>query len=370
MTTALPPLPPLVRPYSVTWFGCDFMTGQIIAELPSLVIGGPIERRLGTYSSTTFTLTLAGAPTNWVAATQHGRVMIVGVADDNPIWAGYGSVRSRGSSPTASITATTIEGYFDRRYTGTIALNATDEALIAAALLAVVQDGLDSLDVDAPATGTVRDRAYADSDDKTVYSALTELMGLEDGPEWTVDPVWNSDRSGFRLVARVRKSIGVQDANPQAVFSYPGAVTEYTATESYEDGKGANVLLATGNGEGNDGRIVSDVHHSPVLAQGFPVFEFRWSPSSSIQDSATLNEHADLAEADMQNGTITWALTATASVAPHLGSEWAIGDNLHLTVDSGVSEGHPGGADVVARCWGWSLDPVADTVNPVIVDGG
>lgn len=370
MTTSLPPAPTLVRPYEVTWFGCDFMSGEIIAELPSLSAGGPIERRLGGYSSTTFGLTLAGAPPNWRAATEKGRVMIVGVWDDNPRWAGYGTVRTRGSSPSASVTASTIEGYLDRRFTGTLALAATDEALIAAALLQVAQDGLDCLDIDAPPTGTLRDRSYADADDKTLYSALTELMGVQGGPEWTIDPVWNAGRSGFRLVARVRPSIGTVADNPQAVFSYPGPVTQYESTESYEDGKGADVILATGNGEGDGGRVVSAVHYSPVLSQGWPVFEHRWSPSSSIKDVATLNGHAAQAQALMQYGATAWTLTATASVAPHLGEEWALGDSVRLTVDPDTSPGHPEGADVVARCWGWSLDPVADTIVPIIVEGG
>lgn len=375
MTVPLPPAPSLVRPYDITWYGCDLMSGQIIAELPCLRLSGALDRRLGQYTSATFDVLLGeGAPPNWEAATTPGRSMIVGVWDDAPGWAGYIPPRTRGSATTAQVTASTIEAYLDRRYTGTLSLTATDEALIAGALLSVAQNGLSSLDIDAPPTGTLRDRSYADSDDKTIYSALTELMGVQDGPEWTIDPVWNSDQSGFRLVARVRKRIGTQDDAPQAVFSLPGPVTEYQASESYEDGKGATVVLATGNGEGDGsggdgGRATSDVYRSPLVDQGWPVFEYRFSPSSSITSDDVLNEHAAQALSELAGGTTSWTMTARASRAPHLGTDWSLGDNVRLLVDSGVAPGHPDGVDVVARALGWSLDPVADTISPVVVEG-
>lgn len=375
MTTELPPAPDLVRPYDITWYGADIMSGQIIAELPCLRLSGSLDRRLGEYTSANWDVILDGAPPNWQAATQPGRAMIVGVWDGTPGWAGYIPPRTRGSSSTAQVTASTMEAYLDRRYTGTLALAGTDEALIAAALLGVAQNGLSSLDVDAPPTGTLRDRSYADSDDKTIYSALTELSGVQGGPEWTIDPVWTPDRSGFRLVARVRKQLGTQDASPQAVFSMPGAVTQYESVESYEDGKGATLVMATGNGEGDGvggsgGRATSSVYRSTLVDQGWPLYEYRWSPSSSITSTDVLNQHAAAALAELAGGTTSWTMTARASRAPHLGSEWSLGDNVRLQVDRGISPGHPDGADVVARALGWSLDPAADEISPVLVQGG
>ncbi|MGO4630489.1 hypothetical protein AB4225_06030 [Streptomyces sp. 2RAF24] len=366
----MPAAPAAERPYSITWFGCDFMTGEIIAELPSLQLSGTLDRRLGEYTTANLQLLLAGAPPNWRAATEPGRAMIVGVWDGVPGWAGYIAGPRTRSATTATLTASTIEAYLDRRYTGTLVLGSADEATIAAALLGVAQDGLDSLDIDAPMTGTVRDRSYADSDDKTIYSALSELMGVQGGPEWTIDPVWNSGRTGFRLIARVRKRLGVQATNPQAVFSLPGSLTEYQGTESYADGHGATVVQATGNGEGDTGRAVSAVQRSPLVGQGWPVYEYRWSPSSSITSRDVLNEHASQAAADLATGTTTWTLTARASLAPHLGSEWALGDSVRLVVDAGYSAGHPDGADVVARAYGWSLSIADDTISPILMEEG
>ncbi|MEU0675486.1 hypothetical protein ABZ330_21845 [Streptomyces sp. NPDC006172] len=370
MRAGLPPAPVQERPYEIQWFGCDFMSGEIVAELPSLRPSGTLDRRLGEYTSASFDLALDGAPPNWRSATEPGRALIVGVWDGVPGWAGYVPPRTRGSSSTVNIAASTIEAYLDRRYTGTLVLAQTDEATIAASLFGVAQAGLGCLDVDAPATGTVRDRSYADSDDKTIYSALTELMGVQGGPEWSIDPVWNTSRSGFRLVARVRKRIGVQDAAPQAVFGMPGTVTEYESVESWEDGKGANVILATGAGEGDTGRATSAVHRSPLVDQGWPVYEYRWSPSSSITSRSVLDEHADQGLTELAAGTTSWKLTARASRAPHLGSDWSLGDNVRLTVARDTSPGHPEGVDVVARAVGWSLDPAADTISPVLREGG
>jgi hypothetical protein len=61
-----------------------------------------------------------------------------------------------------------------------------------------------------------------------------------------------------------------------------------------------------------------------------------------------------------------WSIEAVASVAPRLGSDWALGDSVHLAVQQ--SPRHPQGVDVVARCWSWELDPGSDKVRPILVE--
>lgn len=351
-----------------TWYACDFLTGYIICELPSLIPQGALSRRLGTYTSTTFNLLLGGAPDGWQAATQYGRVLLVACADDEPAWAGSATVRNRGSAPTADLTAATAEGYLDRRYAGDLTFTATDTALIAAGLVAPVAATVPCMDVITTLTGTLADRVYVDSDDKTVYSNLTELMGTDGGPEWTVNPVWNSDRSGFRLEVVIGPQIGTILASPTAVFDYPGCVASYQEASSYEDGKGATVIRATGAGEGTT-RAVSSDHTSTLIAAGWPVYEYRWSPGSDITDTTILDSHAQAALTLMESGASAWSLTAAWSQAPLLGTDWQLGDSVRLVVEAGESPGHPEGADVSARCWAWEWDTAAGTVAPIIVEG-
>jgi len=353
---------------TITWFACDFVSGSIITEFPSLAPQGPISRRLGTYTSTAFNLDLSGAAPDWRGASEYGRVLVVGVVGGLPIWVGSLTLRNAGSSPVAGVTASTFEGYLDRRYAGDMTYTATDLSLIAAGLLAPVQATMSCLDVNAVACGVVDDRTYADSDDKSVCANLTELMGVDGGPEWTVDPVWNSDRSGFRLLARIAPTIGTGALVPTAVFDYPGCVTSYEEAGSYEDGKGATVVKATGAGEGTD-RAVSATYTSGLIAAGWPVYEYRWSPGSDISDTAILDSHAQAALALMESGASTWSLTAQVSEAPQLGVDWALGDAVRLVVAPGSSPGHPDGVDVTERAWSWSWDTSAQTVSPVLVEG-
>lgn len=350
------------------WYGCDWPSGRIVAELPGLAATGPLTRRLGTYTSVSLALDLAARTPDWVPATQEGRSLLVATIDDVPMWAGVVLPRDRGSAPTAALTATTVEGYLARRYTPDLAFTGADLSDIAAGLLTAVQPTVPCLDVTATPTGITATRSYRDADDKTVLANLTELMSQSGGPEFTIDPAWAPDRTSFRMTARIAPRIGSQALVPTAVFDYPGPVTKYAQHGSYEDGKGATVVRATGAGEG-DTRAVSDTLTSPYVAAGWPVYEYRWSPGSDITDTAVLNSHAAAALALLQPGASTWSLTAALDEAPELGTEWQLGDQVRLLVQAGASLGHPDGADVTARCWAWELDTTAGTVAPILVAG-
>lgn len=350
----------------LTWYGCDWPSGRIIAELPGVAVSGTLSRRLGTYTSATLTADLSARTPGWVAATQPGRTLLVACLEDVPLWAGIALPRSRGSAPTATTTATTAEAYFDRRYTPDLTIT-DDLATIAAALLATVQPTVPCLDIVATPIGAPATRAYADSDDKTVLANLTEIMSIGGGPEWTIDPMWSTDRTGFRLLARIGPRIGSVTPSPMAVFDYPGPVIAYQQDESYESGKGATIVRATGAGEGAT-RAVSPTLTSPYIAAGWPVYEYRWSPGSDIADLAILTAHATAALTLMQGGASAWSLTSSMAEGPQLGADWSLGDTVRLLVQPGTSPGHPDGADISARAWAWELDAAAETVSPILVE--
>ncbi|MGI5247765.1 hypothetical protein [Dactylosporangium sp. CA-139066] len=352
------------QPIRVQWLGCDLQTGLIVEELPALAPSGSISRLLGKPSNSSFSLNLAGAPQGWEAATVPGRTMIVAVADDTPVWAGIVLTRSGGSASTVELGCATPEAYFDRRYTADHTWTQQDEAsVIASGLIGdTLVNGM-RLAVDAPATGTLRDRTYLDSDDATALSRLQELMGVTDGPEWTVDVRW-AGASAVELVARVRKRIGSQSA-PSAILTYPGDVVGYTLAESYESGKGATVVRARGEGEGDDRYTSADMVAVGLIAAGWPRYEHRFTPSTSITSQSVLDGHASAALAAMQFGVQVWTIEAVASYAPRLGVEWGLGDTIGLHVIS--SPRHPGGLMVTARAWGWEWDIAGDRVKPILL---
>jgi len=354
-------------PYRLAWYGCDLRTGGIIEDLPALAPTGALGRKLGDATTLQFDLPLAGAASNWDEATATGATALVAVdtAMDTPIWAGAVLSRESGSATTAQLGAATLERYLDSRFPGTQTLVGADQASVISALVSPALTGGPPIVIDATSTGVVMDYYTQDGDDKTILACLQEIMALDGGPEWTIDVVWNASHSGFQFPLRVRSAIGVQGAT-STTFDFPGCVASYTLSESYENGKGATVVIARGEGEG-ESRLTSSAHEATALiAGGWPRWEYRYTPATGVTDPDQLDAHATQSLALMAQGGQVWTLEAVASQAPRLGTDWGLGDTVHLAVDT--SPRHPQGADMTARCWSWTLDPGADRVQPVLVE--
>jgi hypothetical protein len=164
----------------------------------------------------------------------------------------------------------------------------------------------------------------------------------------------------------VRSAIGTQAASPEAVFDFPGCVSAYSLSESYEAGKGATIVTARGEGEGSS-RLTSAAREATALiANGWPRWEYRYTPATGVTDPDQLNAHAIKTLALMQQGAQVWSIEAAASRAPRLGRDWFLGDTVRLAVER--SPRHPQGTDLVARCWSWELDPGAGRVRPILVE--
>lgn len=360
--------------YELAWYGCDLKSGAIAEELRSLTPSSALSRRLGDATGGSFSLALAGAPRSWEAATDPGRTMLVGVdkLTGNPVWAGLVvGPREGGTGGTVALSAATAETYLDRRYTGDYEAIGQDDAQILAGLMTPAMTGGPPFILDTASTGTVRDYRVADGDDRTILSAAQELMGLDGGPEWTIEPEWaDAAQTRFQLRIRVRKTIGTTSATPEGTFDLPGCVSQYQLSESYEAGKGATQVRAYGDTSGST-RWMSDVHTATnLIAAGWPLWEYRWTPASAGGDLPALNSAATSALALMATGGRAWTLQATASRAPRLGTDWQLGDNVRLHVSAGSSQRHPAGIEVVARAWAWDLDIGSDTVSPILVEEG
>jgi len=367
----LPPPTPAVARDSVTWLGCDLVSGRIIAELPEIT--GRISRVLGAYTSASLTLPipLAGPGAQPIsvieAATRQSETMIVAVVNDVPTWAGIVLVRQGGSEGVLRLGCVTLEGYLNRRFVRNHTWQGMDEAAVIAAGLAADAniEGI-NLIIDAPATGRKRDRSYADQDDKVVYSALRELMAVENGPEWTIDLDWaDAGRTAIAKILRVRSRIGAASATPDVVFDTLGdGSASYTYTEDYSDGRGANYVVATSSGEG-ESRPQSDPARD--VPPGSARWEHRFSPSSSITSRATLNEHAAAELALRRDGARTVKINVRWDVSPRLNVDWGLGDDVawHL-----VGPRHPDGLDGKGRVIGWELDIQAGLISPVLWEPG
>lgn len=353
--------------YGLAWYGCDLRTGGIVEDLRSLKPTGALSRKLGDSTTLQFDLTLAGAPDDWAAAVAPGRSVLVAVDTytDIPIWAGAVLPREGGSAPTVTLGAATLERYLDSRFPGTQTLIGADQASVISALVNPALTDGPPFTIDAPATGVVMDYLTSDGDDKSILSCLQEIMGLDGGPEWTIDVAWNATHSGFQFPLRVRPAIGTQNSTPEGTFDFPGCVASYTLSESYEAGKGATVVIARGEGEGSS-RLTSTSHAATVLlAAGWPRWEYRYTPATGVTDPDQLDAHAAQSLGLMAQGAQVWSIEAIASRSPRLGRDWSLGDTVRMVVET--SPRHPQGVDVVARCWSWELEPGTDRVRPILV---
>lgn len=353
------------------WLGCDLVTGKIIEELPDLTPNGQISSVLATVTSANFSLPIplgqpGKAPLDWQSATAEGITMVVCVLSGAPVWAGVVLVNDTGTKPTAEIACMSLEGYLDRRYVGDHTWTGVDEAsVIAAGLIADANvEGIGFV-VDAPATGTLRDRAYKDQDDKTVYATLRELMGVIDGPEWAVVLGWtDATQTAVKKTIQVRKRIGMAGP-PTAIFTSVGAPSaDYSVRRDYSSGKGANHIVAVSSGQG-DSRPQSAPARN--IQPGWPRYELRYTPSTSITDIGVLNAHAAQTLTTTVSGARTVTVSARADVHPILGRDWNVGDDIGYDL---AGHGHPDGLVGTARAVGWQFDPRTGIVTPILLMPG
>jgi hypothetical protein len=366
----------------VTWLGCRLSDGRIIAELPDIT--GEVSRVLGDITTSGLNLPIplsgpAALPIGLVEqATEPGRAMIAAIVNDIPTWAGIVGVSDGGTEAVMSLPVASLEAYLERRIVRDHQFNQVDEAVIAATLVGDAGDiaGVGSgigLEIDAPLTGTLRTREYLLTDRKTVFDALQELMGVIDGPEWTIDLDWtDATKTAIAKIFRVRKRIGVASPSPGAVFqatansvfgSRDGSEARYRYKINYTDGHGANYVVAYSSGQGEDQAESSPAIASEVLAAGYPIYERHFQPSSNIITASVLNSHATAELGRRRMGTRTFTLEARWDAYPRYGVDWQLGDDIAWNL---FGHRHPSGVQGQGRVIGFKLDMQRQVIVPIL----
>lgn len=362
----------------LSWVSVNANTGSIITDLPNLRVDGALKKTLMRYESQTASLPpwAEGAedapPKNWLSATRPGAVFLValGEPEDNeprgyPLWGGMVVRRNRVSGQGVSMSLVTGEAYFDRVYVGDANLEGIPQNDIVKFLVETfaktgAKRGLPLRVEIIGSSGQLRDRTYADTEDKTLYSVLTDLSGVIGGPEWTMGWEWVDERQ-MGLVLTVADRIGSPPPaglNPAAQFYLPGSVSDAELVEGYGSDEGANDVMAVSSGV--EGARPQSPHQADT-ADLRPRFEYRWTPSTSISNVSTLTSHAQRALDAMKDGSLALALTANREEAPKLGRDWHIGDDIGFDIQAPE---FPGGLVGTARCVGWELTET--TITPLI----
>lgn len=320
--------------------------------------------------------TTAGAVPGWQEATLPGRTMLVALNESQtPIWGGMVLRRRSDAGAWVTLDLVTLEGYFDRRYVKDHDYVETTQGAIVSGVITgdVIPTGVPfTVDANSP---TKRERTYFEDEDKTVLSVLQDLMGVEGGPEFTVDLQWaDGDQTRLDAVVRVRDRIGAAHPLP-ARFDMPGPVTAFTYTEDYGADNGANDVLATSSGEGSLRPTSQHQVATDLLAAGWARFERRFTPSTSIVETDTLDDHARAELAETRDGLTQLTLVAHLDTAPRVGDDFDLGDDVTAVLTCprfpayiGPDGGWVPGFTRTLRCIGWEIDYQERQLTPTLVE--
>jgi len=322
----------------LSWLSVNANNGSIIADLPTLRVDGALKRTIGRHEAQTAVLPLDGAPSNWRTATRKKAVFLVALSEplENeprglPVWGGMVTERTTSHKEGVSLSMVTAEDYLNDRYVMNETYTGVGQNDIVEDLIEkyIIPDGIPIRVVKLPGANPARDRTYLDADDKTVYSILEELSGVLGGPEWTIGWEWVDERA-LGLVLYVGARLGTPapvGLGPASWFHLPGNVSDCELVEGYRRGEGANDVMAVSSGSA-DARPQST--HHVADEDGRPRIELRWTPSTSITNTDTLEQHAGRALEGLQGGTVALSITANRAES----EPFQLGDDVGFDLTS------------------------------------
>ena len=360
------------------WVATGAANGRILANLPGLAPTGQLRRTMGRSESATFTLTVTDATDpNWELATREGLGSLYALVTDDDgadrvVWGGLVMKRDLSLGNTVTIAAATHEIYLDGRYTGAYVATGRDQNLMMADFVGVASrpvptvpslPGLPFQTVIVGAAGALRDRAYNDWDDKTVFAVMDELAHVIGGPQWLIS--WQRLHAPERIVPVVM--IGTRLGNARMPgLAAPVAWSpkaDVTGTLSRSWSAGANIVTATSTGSGTGVRPQSPPQAG--TADGRPAWEYRFAPSTSITSTGTLTDHATAQLAQMRNGAQTLTFTASRATGPRLGIDFDLADDADVILDGPL---FPTPLTVQGQIVSYDFD--GDTVTPILATPG
>jgi len=335
---------------------------------------------MGRSESATFAMTVdVGTDPEWDRATREGLGSVYQLVEDDDgaervTWGGLVMKRDFGLGNAVNLAVSTHEIYLDGRYTGTYKATGRDQNLIMADLVNIAAGanssaptlpGLPFQTVIVGGPGAVRDRAYADTDDKTVFAALDELAHVDGGPQWRL--TWQRLHGPERIVPVVeigtRLGVARQPGMAAPVAWSPRQITSASLSRAWGGASGGNLVTATSTGSGTGARPQSVPKAGPV--DGRPVWEYRYAPSTSITTQAVLDSHAAATLAQIRSGSQAVAFTVSRATGPRLLVDYDLGDDADVIFDGPL---FPTPLAVSGQIVSYDCD--ADTVTPILSTSG
>lgn len=325
---------------TLTWYVCDLRSGDRRDELP-LRIGGDVERTIGAASTLSASLPVRDprCPSGWDQLLRPESTMLVLDNDGVPI-VGYVIDKPVFGAPVVELSLRSLERALERVYCRTHDFyeDTHDEATAAQVLLSDILAAPLSLPgswgfvLDVTLTGKKADHSYAFEEDRTVASALNDLMDAEGGPEWTVRLAW-ADANRSRIIKTIQ-------VGPKIGSEIPGTVIENKHIEDRKRSVSASGedlathVIATSDGSGGS-RPMSDAFvDGDALDRGVPQWEARVH-ATAVDSDEQLDRIADAGLRRRWAGlaTVEMVLATTAPGCPRVGQDFDAGDTVMLDSD-------------------------------------
>lgn len=348
----------------LSWVAVSFVDGHPICDLPYLQ-ADTLEYHLMEGTTQEMRLPYDHRPVNWEQATVEGGVAYILTQDETPIWGGIlTNVQDDLAGEATELKVDTIETYLERPNTGDLEYRRKPQTWIVADIVqrAAITGMRNCIVARSGDSRILRDRSYKDTDEKSVLSAIQELAGVQDGPEW--GHWWElSDDGSYRCVITARDHVGsVEPVTDFTLSQMTGFARERDATGTAL----ANRVRAVSTADGDVRPASSWRSYDDPLR---PVWPLSFTPSTSIKDVATLEAHAARRLASRCKGTVSHNASLDLLTAPRLGVEWMPGDTVRWDV-TGADSRMPGDTEGAARVVGYRVGFQGSwTLTPILQEG-
>lgn len=356
----------------------DLVSGNVLDEVP-LELAGELTAQLKGVGEGTFRAryfddagSLIQEPSGaryWEALLVPGKTGILVCDDDwSIVWAGEWIERQRGVKASyAGFPARTLENYFWCRYKGTSHHVGADQASIFRAMIQEANVSGMGFEIDAPATGVLRERHYSTTENAMIGDRMTALSNVVNGFDWRVDVLWrDADHTGVRKIVRLGYPwLGNRTTNPEHEFELGVNIQDALYTERWGSSDAATHVLAVGDGDGDNRLLSTPLIDAAREAAGWPRREIRRS-YSGVTEKRTIDAHAERMKQAFFGGQDVLTVEAR-NPGPDENftrlSEISLGDNAVAKI---VSPGFS--ISVVWPVVGWSLDPDLIVYRPTLAN--
>lgn len=363
---------------TTTFLVCDLRSGLVLDELP--VAADELTCTVAREESQAFTLDVhdPACPDDWAGLVVPGKAMIVALTEAGEPMVAWAVLTADVGAPQVPVNCATLEHCLSRvnvvaAHGDPLEVYDVDEGELMGLLAARMAD-THGFVIDAQPTGRRVDAFHTGEEDLSVFTALSDRMAADGGPEWRIRVRWaDEDHQHIEKVIEAGPRIGVD--RPDAVFERDvdggGNIESYTRSIDYTSERGATLVVGTSEGAGET-RPMSSTYRSSLTTQTYqpwPVWEAR--PAFSGLDAPEIDdpdaELERLAKATLQRrvtGTRVWTLVGTAD-APRPGFDFDGGDTVHVRVTP-QGKRDPDGGSFAGRVVGWTWNTRSQAVTPIL----